>query len=167
MESSRRKASSMKHRALAAICASIIGFTTTIGSANAHPNFSPEAVPPSWSSHEESKSVEDTTGFQTFAKKETGPAGSCRLVIWDVGWDMNTNWLGVQGARENCLNTATFTVELRKHRALLPDAVLGSVTGYGNQTARAYGACQGAGTYHGRIVSSTGTVLRGDNRGAC
>lgn len=60
----------MKHRALAAICASIIGFTTTIGSANAHPNFSPEAVPPSWSSHEESKSVEDTTDSKPLQRKK-------------------------------------------------------------------------------------------------
>ncbi|MDO5031184.1 hypothetical protein [Corynebacterium sp.] len=94
-----------------------------------------------------------------FAVQGSDNAGACRLVVWDIGWDKASNGLGVQGGRENCANAADFTLELKKDVSFKPDPVLGSTTGSGNGTVRAFSACKGRGTYFGRIKSTTGTVL--------
>lgn len=135
-----------------------------------HENFAPSAVPDSWSNPVGASSTadsEDSDLVMPSAFKPSGPDGSCRLVVWDVGWDQNSNWLGVQGGRENCTNPATFTVRLRKDIPWRPDPILGSTTGTNNGIIRAFAACNGAGEYYGDVASSTGLEHRGDNTGAC
>lgn len=142
--------------------------SATSGIATAHPNFSPDAIPAEWSDSESANSIEEESlGIRPLSFKGSGGPGTCRLVVWDAGWDRNTNWLGVQGGRENCQNSGRFTVELRKNVSFLPDPILGTTTGEGNSYVRAYGACQGAGKYYGRVTSTNGTVLRGDDVGSC
>lgn len=111
--------------------------------------------------------AKDPFDITPFDFRGTGPQGACRLVVWDVGWDQAANWLGIQGGRENCENYASFNVELRKDLRLRPDPLIGSVRGVNNQIVRAFGACQGSGLYYGKVTSSTGRTLRGDNSGAC
>lgn len=147
-------------------------------SVSAEAPFSQEWMPQSWMS-KASTSTPDTRNNLDYGRpggqqpatpndfKKTAPPGTCRLVVWDVGWDQGSNWLGVQGGRENCSNSASFTVEIRKDLRLRPDRVIGSTTGNNNQIVRAFGACTGPAQYYGQVRSSTGSELRGDNSGAC
>lgn len=138
--------------------------------APAHPNFSPEWQPESWGSPADKGAVDATLRDESitpFAFKGSEIPGNCRLIVWDIGWDQSTDWLGIQGGRENCTNHPQFQVELRKDLGFRPDPTYGRTTSRGNAVVRAYSACQGSGNYYGHVLSSTGNYLRGDNTRAC
>lgn len=159
-------------RALTPVAASAL-LLTAPAPALAEPNFSQDAIPQSWSSYDSVTTLPDTGSqeedgtIMPRAFQATGSEGSCRLVVWDIGWDTNTNWLGVQGGRENCANAVGFRVELKKAIPWARDTVLGSASGWGNGILRAYSECRGRGDYYGYVVSDTGLKLRGDNAGVC
>lgn len=143
------------------------------GNAVAHPNFPEDALPKTWREEPTNATSDENTNplglndVVPFSFKGTAQQGHCRLVIWDVGWDQNTNWLGIQGGRENCSNPTTFTVQLRKELRFRPDVTIAQTTGTNNQIIRAYSACQGPGRYYGFVDSQAGAKLRGDSSGAC
>lgn len=92
---------------------------------------------------------------------------ACRLAVWPVSQDYSTNWLGVAGGRFDCANYATYTVELRRARPIIPDVHLGTAWGQGNGTATAFAACDGRADYYGRVISSTGNRMDGPHTGLC
>lgn len=104
----------------------------------------------------------------TSTGERAASSGTCQLVIWPVGWDTNTNWLGIRGGREGCDNHATFRVELRKNVWFRPDEVLASTAGeWNNNAVYAYAPCKGRGTYFGRVVSSTGNTKESARKTVC
>lgn len=102
-------------------------------------------------------STDQPDGLQPFYKDGSGPAGSCRLIAWEVSQNPGTPWLGARGGRENCTNVATYKVYIMKHIRFGPDKVIAMVDGPSpNSEAVAVGRCNGSGTYYTRVVSSTG-----------
>lgn len=130
-----------------------------------------DSLMPSWNEPYAAQSISDdpcgTGGISPAGVIGTGPAGSSRLVAWEVGWDQGTNWLGFQGGRESCANSANFTLKIKKHVRMWPDRVISSTSGRGNQILRTYGACDGRKTYYGEVVSTTGTSIQGERRELC
>lgn len=168
-----------KWRILAGLAATLTSAISLSPISDASPSDGAPTVPYQWSEAPKAWLADDSrddegvaqdkngAGFTPYAFRETGAPGTCRLVVWDIGWDQSKNWLGIQGGRQNCPNNTAFSVGLRKDLSFRPDPIIGSVTGVNNQIVRAFGACQGAGNYYGRVASNTGNSLRGDNSGAC
>ncbi|MDK8686535.1 hypothetical protein [Corynebacterium pseudodiphtheriticum] len=167
-----KPSASIKAVIMSAISAAAL-ITSPQASAESNQPFSEDAIPESWSDPATAKSIGDgetigqNTNIQPRAFKATGGPGSCRLTIWDVGWDKNTNWLGVQGGRENCANYSGFRLELKKGRGIFPNKVLNSSHAGGNRTIRTYSACEGKARYYGAVHSDTGTDLEGDSLWLC
>lgn len=70
-----------------------------------------------------------------------------------------TNLAGT-GYRGVCSNTATLTVELRRHRPILWDQTVATASGSGtNVTRTARAANVGGGEYYTRSLSSTGAQM--------
>lgn len=168
-----------RHRIFAGLTAALIGATSLSPISDASASAGVSTTPFQWSdtptawvaddSHNGEGTVRNKDGavITPYDFRHSGAPGTCRLVVWDIGWDQSTNWLGVQGGRENCANNAEFSLELRKDVSFAPDPIIGFVRGVNNQIVRAFAACKGAGSYYGRVASSTGNSLRGDNSGAC
>ena len=157
-------------RVLTSIVAALCIGTAIAPGTQAHPNFSLEWQPKSWGSAADKGAMDAPSQDESItpsAFKGSARPGSCRLIVWDIGWDQSTDWLGIQGGRENCTNHPQFQVELRKDLGFRPDPTYGRTTSRGNAVVRAYSACQGFGKYYGHVLSSTGNDLRGDNTVAC
>lgn len=167
------------HRIFAGLAAVLIGATSLSPISDASASAGVSTTPFQWSdtptawvaddSHNGEGAVRNKDGavITPYEFRHSGAPGTCRLVVWDIGWDQSKNWLGIQGGRENCANNSAFSLELRKDLSWWPDPIIGSVTGVNNQIVRAFGACQGPGNYYGRVASNTGKSLRGANSGAC
>ena len=151
----------------AILTATAIGMSFLSPISDASPSSGVSLEPSQWSDSPTTSMTDDVSEIVPYDFRESGAPGTCRLVVWDVGWDKSTNWLGIQGGRENCANNAEFFLELRKDIPRAPDPLIGSVRGVNNQIVRAFGACKGPGSYYGQVVSSTGNTLRGANSGAC
>lgn len=168
-----------RHRILAGLAAVLIGATSLSPISDASASAGVSTTPFQWSdtptawvaddSHTGEGAVRNKDGavITPYDFRYSGAPGTCRLVVWDIGWDQSNNWLGIQGGRENCANNSAFSLELRKNLNWTPDPIIGSVKGVNNQIVRAFSACQGPGSYYCRVVSNTGKTLRGADSGAC
>lgn len=139
-----------KWRILAGLAATLTSAISLSPISDASPSDGAPTVPYQWSEAPKAWLADDSRDDEGVAQDKNG-----------------ANWLGIQGGRQNCPNNTAFSVELRKDLSFRPDPIIGSVTGVNNQIVRAFGACQGAGNYYGRVASNTGNSLRGDNSGAC
>ena len=103
--------------------------------------------------------VPDGPSVNKGAGARAAAAGDCRLYTWPIA--QNGSNVYVRGGRFDCGNFATYQVQLRRARPVLPDVVVGTADGSGNGSVVAAGGCQGRNQYFGQTFSSTGNNIQG------